>query len=284
MIAIIGSEGQLGKDLMGTLASRDVTSLTHGDLEVTDRDSVARALQDAQAQWVINATAMTDVDACESQGERAFQVNALGARHVALACAGIGARLIHISTDYVFDGAHTQPYVENDPTQPVNSYGITKLAGELFVRYSHPLHYIVRSSGLYGAHQCRGKGGMNFVDKMLTLASQGDELTVVDDEVLTPTFTEELSSQIARMIDEPPPPGIYHATNEGQCSWFEFAQKIFELTDTDVRLKKTTAAEWKAPAKRPAYSVLENAALKQHGIHMMGQWKDALARYLSKRS
>jgi dTDP-4-dehydrorhamnose reductase len=283
-IAIFGAEGQLGGDLQQTLSSYNPTPIPHSDVDIVDASRVEQSVADARAEWVINAAAMTHVDRCESEDTRAFEVNAIGARNAARACAKIGARLIHISTDYVFDGTKRKPYLEDDPPRPLNAYGISKLAGELYVRNNVDQHYIVRTSGIYGRHPCRGKGGANFVDKMLELAEKKDELSVVADEVLTPTFAEDLSEQIRRLIEAAPAFGIYHATNDGECSWYEFAAEIFRIKSSGVTLKKTTSAEWKAPATRPAYSVLENAALERAGIDAMPHWKDALERYLKTRS
>ncbi|MFH1755384.1 MAG: dTDP-4-dehydrorhamnose reductase, partial [Candidatus Latescibacterota bacterium] len=222
------------------------------------------------------------VDRCEEEDASAFAVNALGARYVAEAAEKLGARLIFISTDYVFDGDKKQPYIETDAPAPVNVYGLSKLAGEFFTRYCCTRHYILRTSGLYGLNTCWGKG-TNFVDTMLELGQKNHTLPVVEDEVLTPTFTEDLAHQIRGFIEAPPVAGIYHATNEGECSWFEFASEIFSKAGIDMHLTRTTAAAWKAAARRPSYSVLENKALKDAGINTFPHWRDALARYLAKR-
>ena len=282
-VVIFGTEGQLGRDLQTALTSYDLVTLTHGDVDVTDKARVAGVL-DRDTDWVINAAAMTHVDRCEDEEIAAFEINALGARHVADACRDHALRLIHISTDYVFDGAKKTPYIETDPTRPINTYGITKRSGELYVEAAYPEHYIVRTSGLYGVHACRGKGGRNFVDTMLDLSREKDEIRVVDDEVLTPTFAEDLAGQIRVLIEAKDPPfGIYHATNAGQCSWHDFAAEIFRLSGASVELLRTTTAEWNAPARRPAYCVLENAALKKAGIDSLAEWQDALKRYLDKK-
>jgi dTDP-4-dehydrorhamnose reductase len=279
-IIIFGSEGQLGQDLVETLSSFRLVCPGEGEVDVGDRSLVLKIFESSGVDWAINAAAMTHVDNCESQDLDAYRVNALGARYIAQACESIGARLIHISTDYVFDGKKGSPYVEEDPTHPLNVYGITKLAGEYHVRIACPNHYILRTSGLYGTHKCVGKGS-NFVDSMLRLSNERDVLSVVDDEVLTPTFTLDLANQIRLLIEATPSHGIYHATNTGACSWYEFAAEIFKIIRSEVKLKKISAAEWKAPAKRPGYSVLENAALIEAGINTMPDWKDALERYLS---
>lgn len=282
-IAIFGIEGQLGRDVAIALSDHTVIPMLYEDVDITARARVEAAVDAAKPDWVINAAAMTHVDRCETEEAKALAVNALGARFVAVAAAAAGARLIHISTDYVFDGSKGAPYVETDPARPLNVYGVTKLAGEVFVNAACAEHYILRTSGLYGTHKCWGKG-TNFVETMLGLAGERDELTVVSDEVLSPTFTEDLADQIRAVIDARPEPGLYHATNEGYCSWFEFAGEIFRLSGTPVVLKEISSAQWAAPARRPANSSLENAALNKAGLNVFPNWKDALARYLSKRA
>jgi dTDP-4-dehydrorhamnose reductase len=281
-IAIFGADGQLGMDLQRALSGFRLHSLAYHDADVLDQPRVGEIIGALKPTWVINAAALTNVDWCESNDMKAFQVNALGAKHVAESCPPETCRIIQLSTDYVFDGVKSTPYVEDDTPRPLNAYGITKLAGEHYVRSAHPRHYIVRTSGLYGTHPCWGKK-RNFVDTMLELARAKGAIRVVRDEILTPTFTEDLADQIRRLIDAEPSAGVYHATNAGECSWYEFAEAIFELSKTAVNLEKTTAREWNAPARRPGYSVLENAALRRAAIDVMPHWRDALARYLSKK-
>jgi dTDP-4-dehydrorhamnose reductase len=281
-IVIFGADGQLGMDLCDALSGYAVEPLVYPDMDVRDRAHVGRILDRIRPDWVINSAAFTHVDLCEDSDLTAFQVNALGAKHIAEKCRTIGARMIQISTDYVFDGKKTSPYIENDPTGPLNVYGVTKLTGERFVSRTDPENIIVRTSGLYGVHPCWGKG-RNFVDTMLALADEKDILRVVDDETLTPTFTEDLAAVVQIMVEEAPAGGIYHATNSGACSWFGFARAIFDLSRAEIRLEKTTAAEWSAPAKRPAYSVLENDRMESAGLGTMPRWEDALGRYLKKK-
>jgi dTDP-4-dehydrorhamnose reductase len=182
----------------------------------------------------------------------------------------------------VFDGRKLSPYIESDPPAPLNVYGLSKLAGEYASRAACSRPYILRTCGLYGLNPCWGKG-TNFVDKMLELAASRDRLQVVGDEVLTPTFTEDLAAQILAVTDNPPPPGIYHATNDGYCSWYEFAAEIFSITGVEITLEEISSAAWNAPARRPAYSVLENKALRDNDLDQFPDWRDALRRYLKKR-
>jgi len=281
-IAIFGANGQLGMDLRAALSGHGVEGLDLPELDVRNRYDVEATLVRIRPTWVINSAAFTDVDKCEDHDLAAFQVNALGARHIARACNALGARLIQISTDYVFDGKKSSPYLESDLTGPLNLYGKTKLAGERFALGAESGCIVVRTSGLYGSHPCLGKG-RNFADTMLLLAADRDVLRIVDDEILTPTFTEDLARQIRVIIESAPSGGIYHATNSGECSWFDFARMIFDLAGVSIRLERTTAAQWNAPAKRPGYSVLDNNRLRSAGLDRMPRWEDALSRYIETK-
>ena len=281
-VAVIGADGQLGLDIVAALNDHDLLLLEYPKFDIRDQTQVTNLINNNRPDWVINVAAMTHVDRCETDDTEAFAVNALGARYAAQACGAIDAKLIYISTDYVFDGHKLSPYIESDSPAPLNVYGLSKLAGEYASRSECSRHYILRTCGLYGLNPCWGKG-TNFVDKMLELAETRDSLQVVGDEVLTPTFTEDLAAQIRTFIVKPPPPGIYHATNGGGCSWFQFAEEIFSLAGVDITLKETTARAWNAPARRPAYSVLENKALRDNNLDTFPGWRDALRRYLEKR-
>lgn len=278
-IVLLGADGQLGSELASELASHDLTALTQADVDITFEEQV-RSLEALRPEVVVNATGFTDVPRCETDPEAAFAVNALGARSLAALCARAGSRLLHVSTDYVFDGKKRTPYVESDLPSPLNAYGVTKLAGEHFVRAICPHHYIVRTSGLYGLVPALGKG-YNFPQLMLRLAKERGSVEVVCDEVLTPTFTLDLARQIRALIEREHF-GTFHATNEGQCSWFEFTQALFELAGVKAPVQPITAAAFGSPVMRPPYSVLENARLKQLGINMMRHWRDALADYVER--
>ncbi|MGH2906447.1 MAG: dTDP-4-dehydrorhamnose reductase [Solirubrobacterales bacterium] len=283
--AIVGANGQLGTDLVLAIgaAGHDAIPLTHAEIEVTDRASVDGALDAVGAQIVIN-TAAFNVEASQLDPERAFALNADGARRVAEAAAERGMRVMHIGTDYVFDGAKGSPYLETDATGPLNVYGETKLAGEQMVLEASADHVVVRTSGLYGVAGCRAKNGMNFVTTMLKLADERDELTVVDDEVMTPTYTADLARQIVAIADNGVG-GVVHATSGDSCSWFEFTSAIIELSGAEVALSPTTSAAFNAnaatPIDRPHYSVLQNARLAELGIDSMRDWREALAAYLA---
>lgn len=280
-VAIIGANGQLGNDIVEAFAANgdEVCPLTHSDLEVTSQESVAYTLGEVRPGLVVNTAAMHHVESCEREPERAFAVNALGAKNLALVARDLGAVLMHVSTDYVFDGSKAEPYVEEDAPRPLNVYGITKLAGEHFVRCTTEKHFVVRTSGLFGKSPCRGKGSLNFIDLMLKLARERGKVRVVDDEVLTPTSTEEVARQIV-VLSRSQCYGVYHATAEGSCSWYEFAREIFRATDTQVSLEVASSAEFPAKVGRPKYSVLENHALKFRGLNVLRPWRDGLREYL----
>lgn len=281
-IAIFGKSGQLGCDIAEALGSHSVVPTDGARVDVTDPEAVNTFVSKSGAEWVVNCAAMTHVDRCESEAVRAFEVNAMGARNVARACAENSAALVHVSTDYVFDGTKSDPYVESDAPRAINVYGMTKLVGEWFVIDNCPRHFVLRTSGLYGTHECRGKG-TNFVETMLRLGGEGKQLSIVEDELLTPTFTEDVAALVARFIEHAPPPGIYHATNRGSCSWHDFAVEIFRQSNMDVEVTGITSHEWGAPARRPANSVLANRALDRIGMNDFADWQDALSRYLARR-
>ena len=280
-VAIFGVDGQLGRALGATLArSHEVVPVGRTSANITDAESVAAAVRRAAPDWVINSAAMTHVDRCESEPLAAFEVNAVGAYHVARAAAATGARMMHVSTDYVFDGAKKTAYVEDDAARPINAYGVSKLAGEWFVQSVAEGNVIVRSSGLYGLYKCSGKGS-SFAETILSRARQGQPLRVVSDERLTPTFTEDLAAQMTIMLEHGVPAGVYHATNSGSCSWYEFAVELLRLAGVSGSITPIPASEWKSPTRRPSNSVLENGALAALGLDRMPDWRDALARYVA---
>lgn len=280
-ILVIGANGQLGSDLVIAFSQKgdEVISLTHSDIEITNLDSVSRTLQELRPQAIANTAAMHHLESCEQDPEKAFAVNALGPRNLALVAREIDAALLHFSTDYVFDGSKRSPYVEDDAPRPLNVYGITKLAGEHFVSSMMNRYFVIRSSGLYGKRPCRGKGGLNFVELMLKLARERGEVRVVDSEVISPTSTEELAQQMV-VLSRSDRYGLFHATAEGSCSWYELAQEIFATLNTKVNLKVARPGEFPAKVARPKYSVLENHALKAGGLNVFGSWQNALHKYL----
>jgi dTDP-4-dehydrorhamnose reductase len=280
-IAVIGSAGQLGSDVVAAFSAigDDVRGLTHSDIELSDIDSISRRLQEIAPHLVVNTAAMHHVENCEREPERAFAVNAVGVRNLSEATRGVGAALMHVSTDYVFDGNKEQPYEEEDTPRPLNVYGNTKLAGEYFVRSMLEKHFVLRTSALYGQNPCRAKGGLNFIQLMLKLAKERGEVKVVDCEFVSPTSTKELAQQMVAM-SRCTEYGLYHATAEGSCSWYEFAREIFGVTDAKVNLKVAGPNEFPAKVARPKYSVLENRALKIQKLNQFKSWQLGLREYL----
>lgn len=261
------------------LAGHQAISLTHAEIEIGDSDSVTKVIPPLSADVVINTAAMHNVEACEQDPEKAFRVNALGARNLARACADSAAMLVQVSTDYVFGGEKKTPYVESDAPHPLNTYGITKLAGEHYALAGNATTAVVRTSAIYGANPCRAKKSDNFVKMMLRLGSERGSVKVVSDEFVSPTYTVDLARQIIA-IAEARAVGIFHATSQGQVSWNEFAQAIFAEAGNPARVESATSADFPAKVQRPAYSVLDNAALRARGLDRMPGWRDALKRYV----
>jgi dTDP-4-dehydrorhamnose reductase len=284
-VALVGANGQLGSDLHQALIARQlsVTPLTHADLEIADPESIQRAIAAAHPDLVVNTAAFLRVEDCEDQFDRALRVNALGPYALAQVCRDLGATLLHVSTDYVFSGHRTTPWSEHDCPRPANAYGISKLAGEQAVQATLPAHYVARVSGLYGLRGSRSKGGSNFVETMLEQQRAGATIRVVDDQVLAPTSTSDLADKLAELIVAQPPYGLYHVTAAGACTWYEFAREIFTLEGLDADLRPQTSQEAALRARRPAYSVLANDALKAAGLGQIRPWQEGLAAYLRAR-
>ena len=280
-IAVIGANGQLGSDVCNCFLKNDdeVIKLNHDDIEIVNIDSVASILKQVNADIVVNTAAMHNVEKCEENPVRSFEVNGIGSRNLALICNEIKSKLVHISTDYVFDGEKKQPYIESDRPNPLNVYGNTKLSGEHFIESIGNQFYILRVSAIYGKNPCRAKGN-NFVNLMLGLAEERDEVRVVDNEFVSPTFTENIGEQIVKLIQTNAEFGLYHVTAEGSCSWYEFAKEIFLISKTETVLKIASPSEFSAKVKRPKYSVMENKKLNGHNINIMLHWRDGLKAYL----
>jgi dTDP-4-dehydrorhamnose reductase len=283
-IAVIGANGQLGTDVVNAFTRNgdEVVPLTHTDIELSNIDSVSSCLKPLQPQVVVNTAAMHHVEKCEQEPEKAFAVNGIGTRNLAQVVRELGATLMQVSTDYVFDGAKGKPYEETDAPNPLNVYGNTKLAGEYFVRSTVDKHFVLRTSAIYGNSPCRAKGGLNFIELMLKLAKERGEVKVVDSEVVTPTSTAELGRQMVA-LSRSEFYGLYHATAEGCCSWHEFAREIFSVTKTKVNLKIAGPNEFPSKVPRPKYSVLENRALKSHKLNIFRPWQEGVRDYLSAR-
>jgi dTDP-4-dehydrorhamnose reductase len=271
---ITGAGGMLGTELTRVLQGHDVLGLTRSELDITDAAATRDTVHAYRPDVVVNAAAWTAVDLAEEREADAFAVNAVGAHHVALACARVGAQLVHISTDYVFDGSAVTPYSEIATPCPMSAYGRTKTAGEWAVLSVLPNRsWVVRTAWLYGTH------GSNFLKTMERLERERDTIDVVADQRGQPTWTRDLAQAIVTLVTAPTPPGIYHATSEGDASWFEFAQAIFSALGADpIRVRPTTTDQVPRPATRPAYSVLGHAAFARVGLSPLPHWKESLIR------
>jgi dTDP-4-dehydrorhamnose reductase len=274
-LLITGAGGMLGQALIAEASARglDHVALDHAGLDVTDADAVRAAVANARPEVVVNCAAYTDVDGAEADPRGALAVNGAGAGNVARAAAAAGARLLQVSTDYVFDGLSRRPYVESDPTAPASSYGASKLAGEREVAAAGPAHAIVRTSWLFGA------GGRNFVDTMLALGAERDELAVVADQVGCPTWTGHLAAALLD-VAERDLTGILHVAGGGSCSWNRFATEIFALAGLDCDVIETTTAAVARPAPRPAFSVLGS---ERADAPRLPDWREGLRAYLAAR-
>ena len=273
-VLIIGAEGMLGHDLEQILKQdHEISTTTIYTMDITDIDKTIETVKSKNPDVVIHAAAFTDVDGSESKADLAYQVNAIGTRNVAVACREADSALVYICTDYVFDGTNDVPYREYDKTNPMGVYGKTKHQGEVYIRDILSKFYIVRTSWLYGYH------GPNFVTTMLNLAEKIDSISVVSDQIGSPTYTVDLARAINQLITKPAY-GIYHITNSEYCSWYEYAQLIFEKAGLDVELKPVTTEEFGAAAPRPKYSVLENYNWKMEGFPEIRSYKEALDDYM----
>jgi len=265
-IAVIGSTGQLGTDLIKTLENgHEVIGLAHKDIEITDHESCL-ILKEHRPDVIINTAAFHKTDQCEEEPLKTFNVNAIGARNVAMVSREMGATSVFISTDYVFDGSKNEPYTEDDTPSPINTYGISKIAGEQYTR-QNPKHYIIRIASVFGAAGASGKGG-NFVETMITKAKKGESITVVDDMWMSPTYTKDAALTLKRIIESKLPYGTYHATNSGYCSWYQFAEGIFQITGLNPDLTPIKTGQLSMKAKRPRKRSLHIA---QIGIGRVGR-------------
>ena len=275
-LLVTGAGGMLGRAVVEAAQrlGHDVCAATRGELDITDASAVQRAVAQRRPHAVINCAAYTDVDGAETDRETAGAVNGAGAGNVAAAAAEVGARIVHVSTDYVFDGSKREPWLESDPVAPLGAYGESKLAGEQAVADATDAHAIVRTAWLFGA------GGGNFVDTMLALGADRDEVSVVTDQVGCPTWTGHLAGALVELAERPQDTGIHHIAGAGSCSWNELAIEIFDRAGIDCRVLPTTTAAFPRPAPRPAYSVLGSERPKPL---LLPAWQDGVAAYLATR-
>jgi dTDP-4-dehydrorhamnose reductase len=275
-IVVVGADGLLGSDFVRLLAPTvDVVPLALADVDVTDREGVKQALASASPDVILNCAGYTAVDQAESEPDIAYQVNVLGARNVAQAAERIGARVIFFSTDYVFDGAATEPYVEDAATGPRNVYGRTKLLGEQATREANPDHLIVRLAWLYGG------SGHHFVRTILRLAREKDILRVTNDQTGSPTFTEDIVHQILTLVTDGAS-GTYHCVNTGSATWYDFARMILHMTGSNTPIVPIQSSDYSAAACRPVFSVLADRNLDLDGLNVMRPWQEALDDCLSR--
>lgn len=276
-IIITGCNGQLGREMNRLYAADTDIELVNTDVEeldITSIDAVMELAKTVKPYAIINCAAYTAVDACETNQNLAFKVNTIGPRNLAIAARETGAKLLHVSTDYVFDGTKQTPYYESDPVCPQSVYGSTKAEAEKMVQQMADRYFILRTAWLYG-------DGKNFAKTMLRLSETNDVVKVVGDQYGTPTSAYELAKGIASLLFTDNY-GLFHATCEGSCNWAEFAQEIFRLAKKDTRVEAITTAEYGAPANRPAHSVLENYMFKMTNGYLFANWQDAIAKYLNE--
>lgn len=273
-IALTGSDGMLGYDIIKVFTDVELIKFTLRDFDITDLDNSVKKIKETKPDYLIHAAAFTDVDGSENNPEKACLVNGIGTRNVTMACEEVHCPILYISTDYVFDGKKKDPYNEWDIPNPVNKYGLSKLIGEQFVTSLTNRFYIVRTSWLYG------KDGNNFVNTMVKLLSEREEIDVVNDQIGSPTYTYDLALKLREIVGKGY--GIYHITNTSQCSWYDFAVEIAQLKGVKANIKPITSDKFDRPAQRPAFSVLENSMLRLEGIQELRHWKDALKEYLEQ--
>jgi dTDP-4-dehydrorhamnose reductase len=278
-LAVIGANGQLGTDLLEVLSTKHaVVGLNHADIEIADIDSVKNVLSSVKPDIVLNTAAYHIVPEAEKFPDKAFHINGTGTLNLARVCQDLGIRLVHYSTDYVFDGKKQKPYTEDDCPNPLNVYANTKLSGEYFALNYSDKSYVIRVSGIYGKVACRAKGG-NFITTMIKLAKEKPEVRVVNDEILTPTPTYHIAKNTAALINTDAF-GLYHMSCEGEVSWYEFAKVIWETLQLETPLHAASVKDFPLVVKRPFYSVLENKNLNKLDINQMPPWKEALVEFL----
>jgi dTDP-4-dehydrorhamnose reductase len=283
-VGVIGANGQLGRYIMRVFGNSDAVDafpLTRKELDVTIPDAIQQALSGRRLDVLINTSAAHGRDTEMALGNT-FAVNTLGPKYLALYCQERGVDLAHISTDYVFRGDIKRPYVETDCAEPVNAYGISKLAGEFMIKATTARYYIVRVSGLYGVGGCRAKNNSNFVEMMLAKATEGGPIRVVDDQFVTPTYVLDIAGSLLQLI-QTRKYGVYHMTNAGACSWYEFTKEIFRLAKVDVDVQPIQTEQSGAVVTRPMYSVLDNCNLRAIGLPDLRPWQEALAAYMAER-
>ena len=274
-VIVTGADGQLGHDLRRTLGQYDLISYSIEDLDIVDLSAVVNRIEEIGPDVVVNCAAYTDVDGCENNQTQAYKVNAGGPQNLAIACERSGAAILQVSTDFIFDGTKGSPYLEFDNPNPLNVYGRSKLAGEIYVSSLTNRYYIVRTAWLYGHN------GNNFVKSILRIAQEKEKLRIVNDQIGSPTFTYDLAERIADIILSESY-GIYHVVNGGQCSWYDFGKKILELAGVKRTVDPISSGDLDQPAKRPKYSVLDDLSLRTRGFSPLRTWEEGLVAYFEE--
>lgn len=277
LVLVTGFNGQLGYDVVKELTAKghEAVGVGRSELDITDESAVSSYVQNLSPEAIIHCAAYTNVDAAETDQEGAYKVNALGTKYLAEAAKFVGAKMVYVSTDYVFDGAGTEPYEVDHPTKPLGVYGETKLVGEKLLQETLDKYFIVRTAWVYGIN------GNNFVKTMLKLGQDRKELGVVYDQVGSPTYTVDLAKFLVELIDSEKY-GVYHASNEGVCSWHEFAVEIFKQAGMEIQVNPLTSDQFPRPAARPKYSVLSKKKIEEEGFIPLRDWKEALKEYLKE--
>jgi dTDP-4-dehydrorhamnose reductase len=276
-VVVTGAAGQLGKDVLLELERKNhqAYGLDRQQLDITIEEDVMACISEVKPDVILHCAAYTNVDAAEENEDAAYAVNAAGTEYLAKAASQNGAKMLYVSTDYVFDGSANKPYEVDEPTKPLGAYGRTKLAGEQLLQKNLDEFFIVRTAWVFGIH------GNNFVKTMLRLGKERGEVGVVHDQVGSPTYTVDLAQFMVELM-ETDKYGVYHATNSGICSWYEFAVEIFKQAEMDVKVNPLTTDQFPRPAARPKYSVLSKRRIEQEGLNPLRDWKKALGAYLEE--
>lgn len=276
-VVVTGAGGQLGQDVLLELERKNHQAFgaDRQQLDITKEEDVINYIQEIKPDVILHCAAYTNVDAAEENEDAAYQVNAAGSEYLAKAAKQIGAKMLYVSTDYVFDGSASEPYEVDEPTKPLGAYGRTKLAGEQLLQKHLDEYFIVRTAWVFGIH------GNNFVKTMIRLGKERGEVGVVHDQVGSPTYTVDLAKFMVELM-ETEKYGVYHATNSGICSWYEFAVEIFKQAGLVVQVNPLTSDQFPRPAARPKYSVLSKKMIEKQGLTPLRDWKEALAAYLAE--
>src|SRR3989338_9215136 len=283
-IALIGARGQLGTDLQKVIPQDNLINLNYPDFDITQQTAISRQLTALHPDIVINTAAYNLVDRAEQYPDEAMAVNYHGVENLVDYCQKNDLPLVHFSTDYVFgaDKNRHRPYTEQDKPCPINKYGQSKLLGEQIIQKNLKKYFLIRTSGLIGTAGSEGKGG-NFIEAIIKKAKKDKQLKIVDDQILTPTYTLDLAKQVWRVI-QTDNYGLFHITSEGQCSWYEFAREVFKNLKQKIQIKAIKSDELNLPAQRPHYAVLENKRLKELGLNIMRPWQATIPDYLKEKS